>query len=325
MYARKLQVGANVVPPSLWLAWDVFRAALLALAFSVLNIGEPAAKTFVVVPGTSTIHDAIAQAVSGDSLLLLPGIYPLDRGIVMKGGITLHSQDGPVTTVLSMDSSNDVGVFFFFNVLGVSTIEGVTIAHGALHSGLPGGGITIRNSSPVIQNNLIVGNVNGDIEGNGGLGCGIGIEGGAPVIRNNTIVANTCEYGGIDLYRTSASIEHNIIAFTSLDPIGGEGISCTDSPAATVRENLFWGNASSNIGPSCTTLVDGSGNVIVDPLFCSPVLRPMDPLAGDWRVGVASPVAPGGPYGGWGAGLGFCPGTTPTQPRSWGSVKARYR
>jgi hypothetical protein len=326
MDPRSIHGRTDILARPCRLARGVSRAALLALCLSLVQSNKSAAKTFIVEAGTSTVQDVMLQAVSGDSLVLLPGIYPLERGIVMKGGITLRSQDGPLTTILSMDTSEDVGVFLFFNVQQSSTIEGVTIAHGAFHTGTPGGGITIRYSSPVIENNLIIGNINGDIEGNSGVGCGIGIEGGAPVIRNNTIVANTCEYGGVDLYRTRALIEHNIIAFTSLDDApGGEGISCTESPAAYIRENVFWGNQSSNIGPSCATLADGNGNVIVDPLFCNPVLRPMDPLLGDWGVSLASPVAPGGAYGGWGAGLGICAGSTPTQPRTWGSIKAGYR
>ena len=75
------------------------------------------------------------------------GRYVITLG-VMKGGITVTSMAGPITTVLVMNRTSDIGVFFFLNVPLPSTIEGLTIAHGALHSGLSGGGITIRNSSP---------------------------------------------------------------------------------------------------------------------------------------------------------------------------------
>ena len=286
---------------------------------------EAIARTWVVSPGETTIQDAIHEAVAGDSLVLLPGTYPLQGGIVMKGGITVTSLDGPLTTILKMNRTSDIGVFFFLNVPVPSTVEGVTVAHGMLHNGLPGGGFTIRNSSPTIQNNLIVGCVNGDIEGRFGVGCGIGVEGGAPTLRNNTIVGNVCEFGAVDLYRTAAMVEHNIVAFTSLPKAGGEGISCTESGASIVRENLFWGNSNANIGPSCVAQTLDLGNVVLDPKFCRPVLEPMDPLDGDWRVALDSAIAPGNAYSGWGAQLGICAGTTPAARQSWGSVKALYR
>lgn len=264
-------------------------------------------------------------AVSGDTLLLQPGTYVDNYAVVVKGGVTIRSVEGPSSTIVRMEKGADIGVFFIFEAIPPPLLEGLTIAHGTLHSGLPGGGITIRNCSPTIQNNLIVGNVNGDIEGGGGVGCGIGVVGGAPIIRNNTIAGNHCDFGSIDLYACSALVEHNVVALNSIPPTGGGGISCDASPAAVIRENLFWGNLRFDIAPACLEQLASEGNVVADPLFCSPVEPIQDQLSGDWRVTMASPVAPGGPQAGWGAPLGMCPGSTPSQERSWGRLKHSYR
>jgi len=268
------------------------------------------------------------SASSGDTLLLLPGTYLVTRAIVVKGGVVITSQAGPATTIVERaDRASSQGVFFFLDASPPPTLEGLTIAHGWEVRGFPGGGLVIRNSSPLIQNNLIVANTNGDIEGGNGFGCGIGVDGGSPVIRHNTVAGNLCDLGGIDLYRCSAVVEFNIVAYTGTDSsrASGMGISCGESPGATIQNNLFWANKLADIDPHCATEASLDSNVVANPLFCHPIAAPGDALLGDWRVQDNSPVAPGGPQAGWGAALGLCAGDTPSFPTSWGKLKATYR
>src|SRR5689334_13415197 len=105
------------------------RQLMLGILYSLFLTWPTVANgsTIHVLPGTTTIQDAVAQAAAGDSIVLLPGTYALVDGIVMKGGITVTSQAGPGLTILDMAGSSDVGVFFFFNVAIPSTIEGLTI------------------------------------------------------------------------------------------------------------------------------------------------------------------------------------------------------
>jgi hypothetical protein len=292
----------------------------LISAFMILGVTGAAAKESMVSPGWAALRFAMLNAAEGDTLTLLPGIFSDDGGVVVKSGVTVRSADGPAVTIVSLEKGTDVGAFLVRD--SSSRIIGLTIAHGSWHNGFAGGGISIRNASPLIENNLILGNVNGDIEGTGGYGCGISVEGGAPIIRNNTIVRNGCDYGAIDLYQCSAIVEHNVISENRFEQTRGQGISCDGSPGALIRDNLFWHNGT-DVPASCANQIQGS--VIADPQFCHTLPSPQDPLAGDWRVLMTSPIAPGGPQAGWGANLGVCPGITPAKIRSWGSVKAMYR
>lgn len=306
------------------------RHLLLASLTLIAGLGvwaSAAATVFVVPPGPATIQAAMDSAASGDTLLLMPGVFDMALPVSVKGGVSILSQAGPLATVVRRQESQiSQGIFFFMNATPPSLLQGVTVARGWEARGWSGGGIYIRDCSPTIRNNLIVANSNGNLEGRNGKGCGIGIDGGAPLIEHNTIVGNYCDLGAIHLYNTSATITRNLICYTGIDSSGtsGFGITCDASPA-TVSNNLLWGNGLASIGENCLWLGSYTNNVELDPRFCETTRPPEFTLNGDWRVQVSSPVAPGGAYGGWGADLGVCADSTPVHIHSWGRVKVLYR
>jgi hypothetical protein len=117
-----------------------------------------------------------------------------------------------------------------------------------------GGGLVVDYSGALVCNNVIAGNVGGDVYGGGGIWT-IG-SGAAPIVlENNTIADNTSLSRGGALY------------------VWGSTVS--------VRGGIIWGNTQSLGGPIHTTgggLVDmsysdvelgyaGTGNVDLDPLF----------------------------------------------------------
>jgi nitrous oxidase accessory protein NosD len=248
----------------------------------------------------------------------------------VKPGVVLTSRDGPVGTVVEhyyYASGNQV-----LNVVGAvppPTIEGLTIAHGWDVSGEGGAGIYMRNSSPIIRNNLLVANSAGDLEGGGGFGAAIEVAGGSPTIEHNTIVGNLCDFGAVDLYLCTATVVNNVICYTGEDTTGrsGMGVSCWQSPSALVSHNLLWKNWFANIQGACSTQATLDSNLVADPKFCNATLvgPATDPLLGDWGVHSDSPLAPGGVAAGWGASLGTSAADTPTKPITWGQLKARYR
>lgn len=267
------------------------------------------------------------SAASGDTLLLLPGVFDMSLPVSVKGGVSIMSQAGPLATIVRRQEFEiSQGIFFFMNATPPSLLQGVTVARGWEARGWSGGGIYIRNCSPVIRNNLIVANSNGNLEGRNGRGCGIGIDGGAPVIEHNTIVGNYCDLGAIHLWNASAIITRNLICFTGFDSSGtsGFGITC-DSAPASVSDNLLWGNDVTSIGENCFWEGNYSNNVVIDPRFCEAIRPPGFTLHGDWRVQDTSPVAPGGMYAGWGADLGICASDTPARNHTWGRLKVIYR
>src|SRR5205823_8977507 len=87
---------------------------------------------------------------------------------------------GPSVTII--DGNNQASdVTFTSSETTASVIDGFTITHGfdAFH----GGGITVIQSSPTIQNNVITGN-------DGLQGLGIYVSFGSPMITGNTITGN---------------------------------------------------------------------------------------------------------------------------------------
>ena len=280
--------------------------------------------THTIMPGATTIQDAVASAAPGDSIVLLPGTYATEQSVVVGKPLTILSQAGPDATIVDLQY-NFGSVFYVAGVQGGPTIQGLTIRGGVQIAAGMGGGILCWNSEVVIVDNLIYDNwAAGSLEGTGGLGAGITVETGTATIRNNTIVANFCSGGGLFLWSCSGTVDHNVFAYNR-DPNKktdwGFGIYC-ESSSATIADNVFWANPPEPVHASCGASVPGNGNVVVDPLFCNPANYPQS--NDGWHVRSDSPIAPGHEYAGRGAPLPLCAATA-SKPATWGSVKARYR
>ncbi len=302
-------------------------AALASAIILGLPISRARGATISVSPGDSTLSIAMRAASPGDSLVLKPGTYVQYEVLYVKAGVVVTSLAGPNATVVKLyPYLGALNLFIVQNVSPPPMIDGLTIAHGWDASGEGGAGILVVGSDPEIRNNLLVANSAGDLEGGSGHGAAIGVYYGQPTIEHNTIVANFCDFGAVDLYRTLATVQHNLICYTSGNDTltTGMGMSCYQSPSAVVRENLFWKNALANIDSLCSQVLPADGNLVLDPKFCHVVRDPADPLVGDWRVEQGSPAAPGGVASGWGAPLGVCPGTAAV-PTTWGKLKSVYR
>jgi hypothetical protein len=145
-----------------------------------------------------------------------------------------------------------------------------------------GGGIAVKDASPVITNNLIENNVAynnaGASDYNDGMGGGIYLNGGAGTIDNNTIRNNTARKstigpaygGGICIIGNTANtisgntIENNIASTGNTNGQGGglyvgttQNSWGNPGQTTTVTNNIFYNNtASSNAG---TNVNDNSG------------------------------------------------------------------
>ena len=176
-----------------------------------------------------------------------------------------------------------------------------------------GGGILIQYSYPVIQHNIITSNqaIPGGVISTGGGGMRIGDS--YPKVFNNLIINNTGRYGaGVVLNYTGGEYKNNVIcrnygsqdygagsgfwvngsysrAITILNNTvvsnsalsGTPGIYSFGGAAATVRNNIVWGNTSTSgiqITGSGSLVVrycdvqggyNGAGNINSNPLFDS--------------------------------------------------------
>jgi len=110
-----------------------------------------------------TIEAGIANATSGDKVVVAPGTYK--EPVVMRDGISLLGA-GWRTTVIDASLHGGTAVTFDRTKLG-PVLSGFTITGGTGDrrsevGGVPvtiGGGVSILNSSPIVRDNRIVGNV----------------------------------------------------------------------------------------------------------------------------------------------------------------------
>lgn len=165
-----------------------------------------------------TIQAGINFASPGDTVLVSPGIY-YERINFIGKDITLGSlflttgnKDYITETTITKDSLGTV-ITFSQGETHAAILTGFTIKYGSGTldgDGLYGGGIFIKKSSPIIQNNLITENVMLSCSNRGG---GIAIKDSSnPLIYSNTISYNNthgmCDWinyfgGGIWLDSTS--------------------------------------------------------------------------------------------------------------------------
>jgi parallel beta-helix repeat protein len=220
-----------------------------AIALVSLALASRAHAAILQVPGDfTTIQGAIDAAVAGDLVVVAPGTY--DENIDFMGkSITVESSDGPAVTII--DGGARDSVVLFISGEGMSSIlRGFTIRHG--RSGFDstcfadGGGVCIQDSSPIVEENIIVDNVACD-------GNGIAVAFGSPLIRRNVISRNRRQGcgggnggGGIVVWGSGAGatkIVGNWISENTTDASGG-GISMNGAGDIRIEGNVIQGNSS---------------------------------------------------------------------------------
>jgi len=241
---------------------------IVLLVFAAVNVNADD----IPFPGAySTINAAIAAAKDGDTVLVAAGTYTLSYIIIMKNGVSLKGAGADVCTLEGM-SGGEV-------IVCDSTIDKDTIIEGftITHIDSIGRGIKCDNgSSPVIRNNIIIGNSAGF--GGGGILCKAF---SFPEIRNNQIIGNNTDNwkggGGILCWDSSPTITDNTITGNHADWIGG-GISCLDNSSPIIINNVITWNTTTSVlssngnggGISCEKIGTGvnspkiANNIIAD-------------------------------------------------------------
>jgi len=234
----------------------------IALFVVVLYVGStPAAaqSTRRVPQDYSTISAAIGAAVNGDTVLVAPGTYTENINFNGKA-ITVRSEQGPNLTVI--DGNGAGSVVTIANGEGASTrLIGFTIRNGAASDG---GGIVIRDASPVISENILVSN-------RADRGSALAVLGGSPLFQRNVVTGHRLPNMGT-IYvvgPASAQMLGNVVAgnFSSgffLNSAGtptlsgnvvsgneaqqGGGFRLLNVSDALIVQNLIFGNSASEGG-----------------------------------------------------------------------------
>jgi len=194
------------------------------------------AEAIIHVPADQpTIQQAIKQSANGDAILVAPGTYVENIDLLGKS-IIVTSESGPDKTII--DGGRIGSVVTFWNYEDSNTVlHGFTITNGLVGGDFPfGGGISIRNASPIIVACRIMRN------GSEFIGGGIFIEGSeaSPKIENNAIYNNiaTERGGGIEIRNgaTPIILENAIIDNITMN---GSAIDIADNASPLVENNTI--------------------------------------------------------------------------------------
>jgi len=210
----------------------------------------------LVVPGAfRRIQEAIDAAADGDVVVVLPGTYYV--ALVVRGKkLTIRSTDPENPEVVSAtvlrpkpDSGRPI---FTFAEYTTATLEGFTITGMIGCPQCATGAIYIRESSPIIRRNRIVGNREGGI---------VAVESGVQLLENefsnNVCSISSISGGAINIYGCSRA--PTISGNTFLDNTARSGgaiyvsASCGDLTAGdaapvSIKNNVFKGNTATDFG-----------------------------------------------------------------------------
>lgn len=271
------------------------RPAILALVSLTLYASGLRAITIHVPGDYPTIQQGIEAAENGDTVLVAPGGYPEHIDFLGKE-IVVKSAQGPEVTTITWNQPQHVVSFESGEGSG-AVIEGFTINNtytwtgqqtsvrcgagtapvirgnhlingGNIWSGF-GGGVQAQSSSPLIEENRIVGNqccyYGGGIYLNNCTNA---------VVRNNFIAANyvwsgygVSKGGGIYAVGSSAVIERNLIAYNICDPpygAAGGGIALEMGGSYQIHNNTLYGNESVMPGQYTGGGVNKTGSARLD-------------------------------------------------------------
>lgn len=244
-------------------------AVLCALPISFVH----AQSAIIHVPADfPTIQEAILASSDGDTVLVAPGTYyeNLDfhgRSIVLTSAFFNTLDTSFICNTIingSQPMHPDTASCIIINgVGGTPVVQGFTITGGTGTKWLDphgagtyreGGGILSEFSSPIIQYNIIDGNIVTNTSGVSSTGGGaIRCGDGAPIIRWNTIRNNQARYGcGVVLNYCTGKVINNLITGNSGgQSYGGGGVWLTGQSTATnvtVENNTIVGNAVTGSG-----------------------------------------------------------------------------
>lgn len=207
----------------------------------------------------SSIQAAVDAAASGDTVLVGPGRY-VETIDIHGVDLYLMSSSGPSATLI--DGGGDGPVIHCSSMSENSSIEGFTITGGVTLPPLVGGGIYLAfRASPLIRNNIVVGN---QVFSTGGAASTERFEAtrGKPLLCE--LIAGSG--GGIFAYlECSPRVVENVIRDNVARGPGG-GVVFYDHANGLLEGNLIYNNVGGRMGGGvvvdCAAVPIVEGNVI---------------------------------------------------------------
>ncbi len=323
--------GRVVVAMAMVLVWLAVVAAASAATLHVTSGADGNA------PGSGTLRSVIASAVSGDTVVIDPGVQPHLSS--QFGGITISAttlSPTPISLTIEGQGARSTtitgdGVDSTFSLLNgcecdpTLTITGVTMTGGGGTEGgalFVGGTTTATLTADTLSGNAVT---NGDGSGLGGavfdagvltldgvtaVGNSASTEGGAlygtgtAEITNSTITGNTAGAlgGGVSNHGHATLVGDTLAGNQTTAGDGGNiGINSTSGTVTTLTDSIVTGGSAS-AGPNCFGVITSGGDNLENPDQCAP------PATGD-QVGVNPLMDPLGNYGGPTDTMALAPGS----------------
>ena len=209
------------------------------------------AANITINPCHLTLQDAVAQALDGDTLRILPGDYPANTNVILTKNMTMF---GDETARTSLNGGGAGTILTISHVATSMSIRNITFINAAT-------GILLDNSPSVtITNNIFVNASSAAVQTTASS---------SSTVINNTFFNN---FTGIASDLTTLNITNNIFSQDS----GGTAIVPATMSLVSIKSNLFFGGT---IGPPVvivsTTPITSTdpnwkGNISnLNPLFAS--------------------------------------------------------
>ena len=305
------------------------RLAAVALFLLPWLFGAANATTCLVPQDYPTIQAGVDAAVSGDTILIAPGVYRGvgNRDIELRGkDLVVTSCAGALETVIDCEHE---GRGFYLHEHETATIERLTIQNGYARTldgdaGL-GGGIRCAVTNPTISDCRILNNqataggggvylfviggrlqrclISGNFSGNSG--GGVLEDYGVALIEDCAIVGNTAwRGGGVSFSGTGSNTLQGCTVSGNFGQWSAGGIFALNP--AYLDRCIVWGNSAASgadeidvrqhLSATCcaidTTGVEYNEDVTYDPycVYTDPLF--CSPSAGDYTLQAASPCLP---------------------------------
>ncbi len=176
-------------------------ARVLVLCLLAANSSTSVADIISVPTDYLTIQSALDAAISGDEIVVLPGIYVENIAFAGKN-ITLRSLNGAQSTTIRPNTGTVV------DIGPQASISGFTISN---EQNRFGSGMVVHGVGTIISRNVFSEN----FQGRGAFGAAISGNSASPIIRRNVFTRNTCDsqfHSGVVAFVNISSprIENNI-------------------------------------------------------------------------------------------------------------------
>jgi len=187
---------------------------LIILILTLASFSGVSARTVVVPSDYQSIQEGINSCSNGDTVLVEPGTYYenidyIGLNIVVASNFLLTGEEEFIETTIIDGGGIGPVALFQAGEDNTALLAGFTIRNGFSEYG---GGVSCDSASPVIRNNIIVGNQGPSGYFGGGIYCSYS----QARIENNSIIENiACWGGGIYSIDSHLMITGNIIADNS--------------------------------------------------------------------------------------------------------------